>query len=111
GFLNIGINRSSDKGKRLENLVFIELYKQDKELTFLKDTYECDFYTQNTLYQVTTSIEDESVRKRELRSFGYFFKNENKKNILIVQDAYNLMHDQYENVEIIPLFLWLLDGY
>ncbi|MFP4485684.1 MAG: ATP-binding protein [Campylobacterales bacterium] len=111
GFLNIGINRSSDKGKRLENLVFIELYKQDKELTFLKDTYECDFYTQNTLYQVTTSIEDESVRKRELRSFGYFFKNENKKNILIVQDAYNLMHDQYENVEIIPLYQWLLDGY
>ncbi len=111
GFLNIGINRSSDKGKRLENLVFIELYKQDKELTFLKDTYECDFYTQNTLYQVATSIEDESVRKRELRSFGYFFKNENKKNILIVQDAYNLMHDQYENVEIIPLYQWLLDGY
>ena len=66
----------------MENLVFIELYKQDKELSFLKDTYECDFYTQNKLYQVTTSIEDESVRKRELRSFGYFFQNENKKNTL-----------------------------
>lgn len=110
GFLNIGINRSNDKGKRLENLVFIELYKQDRELTFLKDTYECDFYTQNRLYQVTVSIEDESVRKRELRSFGHFFKNENKKNILIVQDDYHSMQNQYKNIEITSLYKWLLDG-
>lgn len=109
GFLNIGINRSDDKGKRLENLVFIELYKQDRELTFLKDSYECDFYTQNRLYQVTTSIEDEAVRKRELRSFEHFFKNENKKNIVIVQDAYRSMQNQYGDIEIISLYQWLLD--
>lgn len=109
GFLNIGINRSNDFGKRLENLVFIELYKQDKKLTFLKDKYECDFYTQNKLYQVTVTIEDEAVRKRELRSFGYFFKDENKKNILIVADDYHSIENEYEGIEIISLYKWLLD--
>jgi len=77
GFLNLGINRSKNMGINLENLVFNILYKNDDKLTYLKDKYEVDFYTNNILYQVAFDIEDESTKKRELRSFKYFKKDDN----------------------------------
>ena len=44
----------------------------------MNDTYEIDFYDENTLFQVSYNIEDKKTKQRELRAFGYF-KKENQK--------------------------------
>ena len=44
----------------------------------MNDTYEIDFYDENTLFQVSYNIEDEKTKQRELRAFEYF-KKENQK--------------------------------
>ena len=44
GFVNtMGFKFSEDKGRLLENLVFIELKRQNKEIYYHKNKVECDF--------------------------------------------------------------------
>lgn len=62
----------------MENLVFIKLNQDCDSLSYLKDTYEVDFYTGEALYQVAYDIREEKTRKLEVRSFGYFPQSDNK---------------------------------
>lgn len=98
GFLNLGINRTKNKGTALENLVFNILYKDDEKLTYLKDKYEVDFYTNNTLYQVAFNIEDEATKKREFRSFKQFKKDDDICKLITYSE-----NDNADNIEIISL--------
>ncbi|MFA5103451.1 MAG: ATP-binding protein, partial [Candidatus Thermoplasmatota archaeon] len=46
GFKKIyGMNVSEDAGRILENMVFLELKRQQKQPYYFKDKYECDFVT------------------------------------------------------------------
>jgi len=104
GFLNLGVNRTENRGSYLENLVFNALYASDDKLTYLKDVYECDFYTQNRLYQVSYNIEDEKTKKRELNGFNSFKFNNDTKSILITYDTNEVIDD----VEIISVDKFML---
>lgn len=96
GFLNLGINRSQNIGNRFENLIFNVLASVDDKVTYIKDTYEIDFFSQNTLFQVSYNIEDEKTFKREVNSFKHFSKY-SKSYKLISYDTV----DNYLDVEII----------
>ena len=72
GFLNLGVNRSLNNGTRLENWVFTILNKREEELTYIKETKEIDFYSDNVLYQVTYNMENEQTKKREIEAFSSF---------------------------------------
>jgi predicted AAA+ superfamily ATPase len=74
GFLNLGVNRSLNNGTRLENWVFTILNKREKELTYIKEAKEIDFYSDNVLYQVTYDMESEQTKKREIEAFSSFSK-------------------------------------
>ena len=78
GFLQIAPKNSDNLGISLENLVFNTLYQKDNTVTYLKDIYEVDFYSNNILYQVAYNIDDDKTKKRELNSFKYY---KNKDNI------------------------------
>lgn len=97
GFLNLSISSNRNFGVSLENLVFNFLYEKDENLTYLKDKYEIDFFSNKSLYQVTFNIDDESTKKRELNAFGYFDSLDASQKILITYD----INEQYENVEVI----------
>ena len=81
----------------LENLVFNFLYEKDENLTYLKDKYEIDFFSNKNLYQVTFNIDDENTKKRELNAFGYFDSLDASQKILVTYD----INEQYEDVEVI----------
>ena len=98
GFLNLGIRRSENNGARLENLVFNILYKNDEKLTYIKDKYEVDFYTNNTLYQVSFSLENEDTKKRELRSFKYLKKDDETCKLITYSENASV-----DDVEILSL--------
>ena len=70
-------------GIKLENLVFNILNQNEENLTYLRDTYEIDFYTNKTLYQVSYKIDDEKTLNRELNSFKYFDMDSIKEHKLI----------------------------
>ncbi len=105
GFLNLGINRTKNIGISLENLVFDTIYQNDDKVTYMKDKYEVDFYSNNTLYQVSYDIEDDKTKKRELNSFKYF-KNNNDKCKLITYD----INDKIDDIEVVSLDKFLLSN-
>ncbi len=56
----------------MENLVCITLVRQQKEVFYHKGTYECDFLVKESrkitqAIQVSLSLQEENVRKREVR--------------------------------------------
>jgi len=104
GFLNLGVNRTKNSGNILENLVFNVLSQRYEEVTYLKDKYEIDFCTNDSLYQVSFSIDDEKTRQRELNAFRYFNKDAKKRNILITYDA----DEQIEGVDVVSLEKFIL---
>jgi uncharacterized protein len=103
--LMIAPKNSENLGVSLENLVFNHLYKSDNRVTYLKDTYEVDFYSGNTLYQVSYDISDEKTRKRELSSFGYF-----KKESDICKLITHSTNEAVDGVDVISMDEFLIES-
>ncbi len=62
---------SQDRGRLLENTVALELIKQGKDISYFKNSFECDFVVVEkdkavTAIQVTWDIGDKGVRDREV---------------------------------------------
>ena len=105
GFLNLGIKRSENFGNALENLVFIVLSQKNENITYLKETYEIDFFDTNSLIQVSYDIEDDKTKKRELKAFKYF--KEISSNCLLVTYDVN---DGIDNVDIVSIDNFIFDN-
>jgi predicted AAA+ superfamily ATPase len=106
GFLTIAPKHSKNMGALLENLVFNTLYQNNRELAYLKERYEVDFYTHGNLYQVAYDISEPKTRKRELNAFEYFKKGVNGRCFLITNDV----NEVIDKVEILSLERFLVDG-
>ena len=102
GLIQIAAKNSKNLGNSLENWFFTILNKKDKELTYLKESKEIDFYSENILYQVTYTIENEKTRKRELEAF-YSFSTLSKNYCLITFDTLEEIKDI--DVQTIDSFL------
>lgn len=105
GFLNLGINRSSNFSSALENMIFIILDKTCNEVTYIKENYEIDFRCEGGLYQVSYKMEDEKTRQREQRAFGSFDKESKYKHKVITYDEAS----SFEGVEIVCFEDFVLD--
>ena len=106
GFLQIAPKKTPNFGTLLENSIFNYLSSKTEEITYINDTYEIDFYDENTLFQVSYNLEDEKTKQRELRAFEYF-KKENQKAKLITFDT----DEKMEGIEIISFERFILkDG-
>ena len=102
GFLNLGINRSLNNGTRLENWFFNVLNRRDEDLTYVKENKEVDFYSQNRLYQVTYTMENEQTRKREIEAF-YNFSSLSQNYCLITFDR----QEEIEGIDVITIDAFL----
>lgn len=73
GLLNaVHYRFSDDLGKALEQAVFLELKRKEKNIYYFKGRHECDFVLKEgpdavQAIQVVTSLAEESVKKREIR--------------------------------------------
>lgn len=68
----LGFRSSEDKGRLLENLVYIELRRRGGEIYFHKEKVECDFLVRRQgkvceTYQVCLDLQDPANRERELQ--------------------------------------------
>jgi hypothetical protein len=109
---------SFDIGRLMENLVFLELKRQSKEIYFYSqaNNYEVDFAIREglkikQLIQVCYSLAREETKKREIKSLLRASKDLKCKNLLIITSDYE-GEEKFKNKKIkyIPLWKWLLQS-
>lgn len=111
----IGFRISEDRGRLLENIVFLHLKMQGAEIYFHKDQKECDFIIRKnnqitTAIQVTVSMEDDEVKNREIagliEALSAYHLTEGI--ILTEYDEGTFQIDPYK-IKMLPIWKWLLD--
>ncbi len=115
---SVGFRFSDDYGRVLENIVFLQLKRQDKDIYFHKGKSECDFVIRQghkitAVIQVCMSLKDPATKKREVNGLleamqtyeltsGLIITDDESGNETIKQDGKN-----YE-INIMPCWQWLL---
>ncbi|MBI1970269.1 ATP-binding protein [Candidatus Woesearchaeota archaeon] len=101
---------SEDKGRFLENAVFLELKRRKKEVYYSNGKHECDFVVKEgrkiiETIQVCTALSDEN-KKREIAGlqeamhrFGV------KKGIILTLEQ----EEKIGNILVLPVWKWLLN--
>jgi len=110
----LGFNFSENKGRVLENIVFIELRRRGKEVYYHSGKNECDFLVKEGL-KVTQAIQvawtlDNTNLERETRGLKEAIQNHKLKNgLLIVCETEEAEALTGDNITIIPAWKWLLE--
>jgi len=114
GLLNtVSFKFSEDRGRLLENLIFIELKRRNKKVFYNKDTYECDFIIQEKdkiieVIQVTEKLTMEN-EKREIGGLLEAIKKFNlKKGLIVTADEERDIELEGKKIRVIPVWKWLL---
>lgn len=109
----LGFRFSENKGRLLENLVFIELKRRACELYYFSEKYECDFLVRENLViteaiQVTYSLNADNVT-REMGGLREAMQSFNiPKGTLIVFDDNKYPVELPKGVSVIRAYEWLL---
>lgn len=114
---NVSFKFSEDKGRILENIVFLEIKRRGEEVFYYrtKDGTEVDFFTREkfsakNLIQVAWSVLDEGTRERELRSLFSAMEETKLKSglILTYNDKEETITIDKKTITIKPVYKWLL---
>jgi len=115
GLVNsIGFMFSPNTGKLMENLAFLALRRNTKEIYYYvtPSGYEVDFYLPETrqIFQVAQNIEHPATREREIRALSEALRALNLSHGTILTDA-NLdpVTENGITIEIRSLAEWLID--
>ena len=113
-FLNtIAFNFTENKGKRLENLVFLHLLRKEKEVYYHLDKKECDFVVKEGLkitqaIQVCLDLSNPETRKREIEGLqNAMSKYKLKQGLILTMEQEETI--KAKGISIKPVWKWLLD--
>jgi len=109
---------SPNLGKLMENIVFLELLRQEKEIYFYSDPKqrEVDFIIKQglkitQLIQVCYNLDDEQTKTREIRSLLKASQELKCNNLLIITNDYEAEEKiKNKTIKFIPLWKWLLQS-
>ncbi len=101
--------RNIDEGHLLENVVYLELLRCGYRVNIGKSgDYEVDFVAESPneikYYQVTQSLVNDDVKKRELRSLESI--NDNYEKIILTMDK--PINNDFNGIKVINIIEWLL---
>lgn len=112
--------QSDDDGKKLENTVFLQLYRRRTpidQIYYYQGKRECDFVVQrgvdiNQLIQVTWNMADEETRRREINGLVEAADVTGCDNLLIITADSNeeIKLDSGAVIHVVPAWRWLLEG-
>jgi len=116
GFITeIGFRLSENKGKILENLVFIELKRNGKEIYYLSEKKECDFVIRNgakinEAIQVCYEFNNKN-KERELGGLLEVLKKFNlKKGLILTYNQEDELNIENKKIFIKPVWKWILEN-
>ena len=112
--VNNSVTFSKDKGKMLENCIFLELRRNFKDIFYFQEVYECDFLIKEKekivkAIQVCYEINEEN-KDREINGLMTALKKFNLNDGIILsfnQDDEFLIEGK--KIKIKPAMEWLLD--
>ncbi len=114
GFVKeVGFKFSEDKGKLLENIVFIELKRKGKEIYYFSEKRECDFLIREGIkikeaIQVCYELNDEN-KDREINGLlEAMEKFKLKEGVILTSDAEREIKLKNKLIKVIPVWRWLL---
>ena len=105
---------SPDYSKLYENIAFLHLRRQTKEVYYFKQNQEVDFYSivngKKIIANISYDISDIQTRKRELEGLTEaidFFHSST--GYLITKDEEQIIKQKGKKIFIVPLWKWLLE--
>ena len=115
---SVGFRISQDDGRTLENIVFLQLLRQNKEIYFHQEKHECDFVIRDKYHvshaiQVCTSLKEDKTRQREINGLLEAMVTYDLKQGLIIteeEEATEFIEHQGHRyqINIAPCWQWLL---
>lgn len=114
GFVTeVGFRFSEDKGRILENLIFIELKRRNKQIYYFSGMHECDFVLREGIkikeaiqvcYELTTENKSREVNGliEAMEKFGL------KQGLILTNDSEEEFVQQKKKIKIVPVWKWLL---
>ena len=91
-FSIVSFKFSENRGKLLENIVFLELIRREKEIYYYKEKNECDFVIKEGLdivqaIQVSESLKNNNTKKREIEGLlDACIKYNLKEGLILTED-------------------------
>lgn len=113
---SVGFSFSENKGKLMENVVYLQLRKKYHDVYYYKtaEDYEVDFFVpkENILIQVSLQFDATQTQERELRAIVGAAKEQKKvKNLIIVTESEKTEFERDGiKIQAVPLYEWLLEG-
>lgn len=113
----IAFQFSKNQGQFLENLVFIELRRRNKEIYYYKtsNNLEVDFLLRRgshieTLIQVAYSLHDEPTKKREIKALLKAMEETGlNEGLLLTDDCFDEYVMDDKKIIVKPVYIWLLE--
>lgn len=111
--------QSNDDGKKLENTVFLQLYRQRTPIDrifYYQGRGECDFVVQrgietHSLIQVTWEMSDENTRRREINGLVEASETTGCHDLYIItaDNSEEIVLDNGDTIHVLPAWRWLLE--
>lgn len=107
-----------DRGRLLENLVFLHLRRQRLDIAYFRseEGYEVDFHTtaqdgSRQLIQVTETLSDKQTRDRELRALQAAMEQCGlDRGTIVTLDEAERIEQSDRLIDVVPAWRWLLNG-
>src|SRR3990167_6002161 len=111
---SVGFSFSQNKGKLMENMVFLQLRRKYHDVYYYKTTedYEVDFFlpSEGSLIQVAQHFDSAETRERELRALVSAANEQKRAKKLVIITESEKSEFEMEGIQIqaTPLYEWLL---
>ena len=111
---SIAFNFTENEGKRLENIVFLKLLMDGKEIFYHLDKKECDFVIKEglqikTVIQVCFDMSHVSTRKREIEGLiQAMSKYKLKEGLILTMENEETINMDGSKIIIMPVWKWLM---
>lgn len=108
-----GFRVSEDRGRLLENVVFLHLRMQAKEIYFHKEKKECDFVVREAnriiqAIQVTTTLLNQELKKREIEGLLEAMKAYDlQEGIILTENEHDIIEIEGLRLVVMPIWKWL----
>lgn len=112
-FNQLGLNFSMNSGKILENVVFIQLKRKDKEIYYYSSNNECDFVVKEGA-KVREAIQvcyvlNEDSKERELDGLIEAMDNfKLKEAMILTYEQEQELNVKGKKIKVLPIWKWLL---
>ena len=103
-----------NKGKIVENLVFVELKRRNKEIYYFLGENECDFLIKEgtnikDAIQVCYSL-DENNREREVEGLlEAMNKLKLKEGLILTREQEDEIRNKDKKIKIMPVWRWMIE--